>query len=120
MEEQICSLRLERERGLLLHTPTFSASLGADGLETVFLFFTHHCLFFFSPFPKDGDAKSKAVLSGRGSTGAEGTGGGGLICEVTLLTWPPSNMWCVAKEKGLERCARLLESVVVGVEGRRR
>lgn len=37
--------REERER-LLPHTPTFSASLWADGLETVFLFFIHHCLFF--------------------------------------------------------------------------
>lgn len=27
----------DAERGLLLHTPTFSARLGADGLETSFL-----------------------------------------------------------------------------------
>lgn len=51
---------------------------------------------------------------------AGGGGKQGLICEVALLTWPPSNMWSVAKERGLERCARLFESAVVGVEGRRR
>lgn len=25
------------------------------------------------------------------------------MCEVTLLTWPPSNMWSVAKKGRLER-----------------
>lgn len=87
----------ERERGLLPHTPTFSASLWADGLETVFLFFTHHSLFFFFFF-SGGDATSEAVRCGRVSAGAEGMEKKKrLICEVTLFTWPPSKTLSVAK-----------------------
>lgn len=44
-----CAFDCAAERRLLLHTPTFSARPGVDGLETFFLFFTHHCFF------KDGD-----------------------------------------------------------------
>lgn len=43
-----------------------------------------------------------------------------LICEVTLLTWPPSKILSVAKKRGLSRSARtrILKSVVVGAEER--
>lgn len=36
---------MQRERGLLLHTPTFPARPGADGLETLSLFFYSSLLF---------------------------------------------------------------------------
>lgn len=48
-----CAFDYDAERGLLLHTPTFSARLGADGLETFSLFFYSSLLFFF--FFKDRD-----------------------------------------------------------------
>lgn len=120
MEEQICSLRLERgrekkrERGRLLHTPTFTASLWAAGLETVFLFFTHHCLFFFSLL----DAPSKAVRRGRVSAGVDGmervekkeSEREMLICEVTLLAWPPSKILSVAMKSEASGRARAREA----------
>lgn len=40
-----CAFDCDAERGLLLHTPTFSAHPGADGLETFFLFFYSSLLF---------------------------------------------------------------------------
>lgn len=104
-----------------MHTPTFSASLGADGLETVFLFFTHHCLFFFFPRMESRDAKSKAVLCGRGSACVDQNKQSPkkkrrVICEVTLLTWPPSEKAVVGGERAFRACV----VVVVGVEERRR
>ncbi|MEQ2245835.1 hypothetical protein ILYODFUR_031999 [Ilyodon furcidens] len=41
----LCAFDCDTERGLLLHTPTFSARLEADGLET-FLFFFYSALLF--------------------------------------------------------------------------
>lgn len=42
-----CAFDYDAERGLLLHTPTFSARLGADGSEPFSLFFYSSLLLFF-------------------------------------------------------------------------
>lgn len=47
-------LDCDAERGLLLHTPTFSARPGVDGLETFSLFFYSSLLF---PRTETGDAR---------------------------------------------------------------
>ena len=55
-----CAFDCDAERGLLLHTPTFSARPGADGLETFSLFFFSSLLFFFFfPRTETGDAQCR-------------------------------------------------------------
>lgn len=57
-----CAFDCDAERGLLLHTPTFSARPGADGLETFSLFF-YSSLLFQGQRLEMLSAKSKATLN---------------------------------------------------------
>lgn len=116
-----CAFDCDAERGLLLHTPTFSARPGVDGLETF-------SLFFYSSLPFQGrrlemlSAKSKATPSRlRRSSGAVADGKK-VDSEVTLLAWLSSKMWIVRhKRKHTAGCSsRYRKCFIVGVEERGR
>lgn len=108
-----CAFDCDAERGLLLHTPTFSARPGADGLETFSLFFYSSLLFFFFQGQRLEmfSAKSKAALYWLQRSFVshcwQEKKKKRLIFEVTLLTWPLSKIF-VAKNKQHTRGCSLL------------
>lgn len=90
-----CAFDCDAERRLLLHTPTFSARPGVDGLETFSLFF-YSSLFFF--FFKDWDWRCSALnlrlLCDDCKIFCTGITDGKGWFEVSLLTWLSSKILC--------------------------
>lgn len=120
-----CAFDCDAERGLLLHTPTFSAHPGADGLETFFLFF-YSSLLFQGWRLEMLSAKSKAIpywwqrrlaVADRKK----------VDFEVTLFPWLSSKILLIRHKKAAytQGCSLLrkkthLKCFIVGVEERRR